>query len=54
MKHSDNMTDLVEHFDRDDNKDQENPTNKDWEVKNDDGELIKLDEHDTSNEKNNL
>lgn len=52
MKHSDNLTDLVEHLQDDKSQKPENPENKAWELRNDDGELIKLDDHFNSNRTN--
>ena len=44
MKHSDNLTDLMEHLDANKDQTEETPTSKGWSVKNDDGEVIKLDD----------
>jgi len=44
MKHSDNLTDLVEHLEENKDKEQENSANKSWEVKSENGEIIKLDD----------
>lgn len=49
MKYNDNLTDLMEHLDKDQNEKQESPANKAWEVTNDDGELIKLDDFRSNN-----
>ena len=43
MKYSDNLTDLVENLEKND-KPQETPANKEWEVKSESGEVIKLDD----------
>ena len=43
MKYSNNLTDLVENLEKND-KPQETSENKEWEVKSENGEVIKLDD----------
>jgi len=43
MKYNNNLTDIIENLEEKDNE-QANSTNKPWEVKNNDDEVIKLDD----------
>ena len=50
MKHSDNLTDLMEQLSKKSEAPaKENHVNSKWEVKNDDGEIVKLNDHLTRN-----